>query len=309
LRRVWRDPRRAWLHAELVDLWQELPSDDHSDDSPARELIAAADTEGRSGDIDSAWQHRFRAERALAGTSEDCELRLRAITLAEEIKHSSGRLPGWRDAAILQLLRGSGLLAKCTDPQMSNEDLRARQQALAAALRVRDTGIAKDYWRLAIIRHYQLVLMAIGAPFLVATIALLAIFSGELTDQQGSRAPVLCVHAALIGVLGAITSAAQRSTQIRSEHVIAQLGTSAASFSRIPIGAVAGLTVWLFSIATADAATVNAANLLLAAFGAGFAERLIVQGHPNTDDDQSVIAERPAEPERHAQRGSGHERD
>jgi ABC-type uncharacterized transport system permease subunit len=57
------------------------------------------------------------------------------------------------------------------------------------------------------------------------------------------------------------------------------LGSQLATWSRLPIGAAAGLTVWLFSVATVQAsADLNIANLLLAAFGAGFAERLIVQG-------------------------------
>jgi hypothetical protein len=54
----------------------------------------------------------------------------------------------------------------------------------------------------------------------------------------------------------------------------------AASFSRILIGAVAGLTVWLLSIASVgdSAIHLNIAEMLLAAFAAGFAERLAVQG-------------------------------
>ncbi|QNE18733.1 hypothetical protein F1D05_13480 [Kribbella qitaiheensis] len=80
-------------------------------------------------------------------------------------------------------------------------------------------------------------------------------------------------------------SAAKRSTGILPEHVPAQLGSNVASWSRIPIGGVAGLTVWLFSIATAETSNVNAANLLLAAFGAGFAERLIVQGQSSESSD------------------------
>ncbi len=82
----------------------------------------------------------------------------------------------------------------------------------------------------------------------------------------------------LLGVLGATTSAAQRSTRITPERIPTQLGSAVASLSRVPIGAVAGLTVWLFSVATASGGTIAAANMLLAAFGAGFAERLIVQG-------------------------------
>jgi hypothetical protein len=84
----------------------------------------------------------------------------------------------------------------------------------------------------------------------------------------------------LLGVLGAIVSAGQRSTRMRPQTIADQLGTWVATLSRIPIGAVAGLTVWIFSLAAIgdDVQHLGIANVLIAAFGAGFTERLAVQG-------------------------------
>jgi hypothetical protein len=158
-------------------------------------------------------------------------------------------------------------------------------------MKIRNEGIANDYWRLAIVRHYQNLLLTIGIPTLIVVIALVAGYSGDIAGgpeagQSGwAGGPILCILSALLGVLGAVISAAKRSTGVLPEHVLEQLGSNVASLSRIPIGAVAGLTVWLFSIATAETSNVNAANLLLAAFGAGFAERLIVQGQATEASD------------------------
>jgi hypothetical protein len=67
---------------------------------------------------------------------------------------------------------------------------------------------------------------------------------------------------------------------MRPQTIADQLGTWVATLSRIPIGAVAGLTVWIFSLAAIgdDVQHLGIANVLIAAFGAGFTERLAVQG-------------------------------
>ena len=85
----------------------------------------------------------------------------------------------------------------------------------------------------------------------------------------------LCVCSVLIGALGAITSAAERST-VQPNRIPTQLGSWLA-VSRVPIGAIAGLTTWLSAEATMTVDS-RAATLLLLAFASGFAERLIVQG-------------------------------
>jgi hypothetical protein len=109
-------------------------------------------------------------------------------------------------------------------------------------------------------------------------------------DPNWKASAIPCLLAALFGVVGAITSAAQRSTKMSGVTLIGELQALGASFSRVPIGAVAGLTVWLFSVAAVGdvAMNLNIADMLLAAFGAGFAERLIVQGaRPERPDASS----------------------
>lgn len=145
------------------------------------------------------------------------------------------------------------------------------------------------------VRYYQRMLLSFGLPALVLVITLLSMFTNEIGSNDGRwvAGPWAFMLASLLGLLGALTSAAQRSTRVRRERVLIQLGSHTASFSRIPIGLIAGMTVWLFSVATADASSINAANLLLAAFGAGFAERLVVQyGPPGRGDFAPPSVER-----------------
>jgi hypothetical protein len=277
-RMFWKDPRRAWIEAEIAEFRLEV--DQAGEQAGALKLITAAKRASERLDMETAWHHLHRAQQELIDSYGIEELRLHATLLLAEAAEP-GRLPEWRVKAIRNVL---------PDPYFSWDEsqLATLREKVTAALRIRNEGISNDYWRLAIVRHYQQLLILIGGPVLLAVLVILAVFSDRIGTKEWTTGPYLSILSALLGVLGAVISAAKRSTAILPEHVLAQLGSNVASLSRIPIGAVAGLTVWLFSIATAETATVNAANLLLAAFGAGFAERLIVQGQPSEASDQEA---------------------
>jgi hypothetical protein len=283
--RRWRlflkDPRQAWIMAEIAEV--QLEAGQAGDQSKAQQLVEEAKDACERLDVDTAWHHLHRAQQELIERYELAELRLHAMVLLAEAEEP-GRLPQWRVKAIRQALPD-------THFPWDESDLISLRQEVVAAMKIRNEGIANDYWRLAIVRHYQNLLLTIGIPTLIVVIALVAGYSGDIAGgPEAGRSgwaggPILCILSALLGVLGAVISAAKRSTGVLPEHVLEQLGSNVASLSRIPIGAVAGLTVWLFSIATAETSNVNAANLLLAAFGAGFAERLIVQGQATEASD------------------------
>jgi hypothetical protein len=265
-----------------VDLREEAERE--AANSTVNELIDKADEAGRSRDVDSAWQHLYRARQELVMNYDLGRLRIVARTLNAEIC-DRGRLPAWRVEAIRKLLTDSGLIVKNKETSAPHCDLESCRLTIASALSLRNEGVANDYWRLAIIRHYQRILIVIGLPVLTTVVLLLARHASDMRRPEWATGGVPCLLAALLGILGATTSAAQRSTQIHRQRVNIQLASNVATLSRIPIGAVGGLTVWLFSIATADG-SINAANLLLAAFGAGFAERLVVQGQPTGTNDR-----------------------
>jgi hypothetical protein len=272
----WKDPRQSWIEAEIAELRMEIGR--AGDRQAARSLITAAEKACDRLDMETAWHHFHCAQQELIDEYGIDELKLHATSLLAEIEEP-GRLPQWRVKAVKQAL------PDLVEPwDISN--LGSLRESVGAAMKIRNEGISNDYWRLAIVRHYQQLLVLIGGPVLLSVVTILAIYSGRIGGPEFADGPFLCILSALVGVLGAVISAAKRSTGILPEHVLAQLGSNVASLSRIPIGGVAGLTVWLFSIATAETSSVNAANLLLAAFGAGFAERLIVQGQPSEASDQ-----------------------
>ena len=68
-------------------------------------------------------------------------------------------------------------------------------------------------------------------------------------------------------------------------------GTWVATLSRIPIGSVAGLLIWIFGLAAIsdDVQHLGMGNVLIAAFGAGFTECLAVQGPSSRRADKIEV--------------------
>jgi hypothetical protein len=161
---------------------------------------------------------------------------------------------------------------------------------VANAYRIRDDIQATNFFRLRITRHYQLILLTVGIPVLAATVYFVAAYSGSFNDLSWKRGWMPVFMCGLLGALGAIVSAGQRSTRMRPQTIADQLGTWVATLSRIPIGAVAGLLIWIFSLAAIsdDVQHLGMGNVLIAAFGAGFTERLAVQGaRPQGEETKS----------------------
>ncbi|MFG1609122.1 hypothetical protein [Actinoplanes sp. NPDC049265] len=294
--KAWRDPRLAWLSAEITDVEAEARKLAGVADQVAARCLAPAREACRRHDLNSGWAHLYRARQEMIMTYDVDRLRICARALHEEIKDPD-RLPAWRLKAIRGLLSETGF-TDCGAPAATDPGIDSRRRLVVEAIKLRNEGVSNDYWRLAVVRHYQATLLIVGAPVLALVVYLLTSTSRSLFRQDWSASRVSCVLAVLLGILGAVSSAAQRSTRIKRERVTVQLGSYASSFSRIPIGAVAGLTIWLFSVATANATSINAPNLLLAAFGAGFAERLIVQGHVNDQSNPPPAAEAAERPPR-----------
>ncbi|HEU4542885.1 MAG TPA: hypothetical protein VFR23_17280 [Jiangellaceae bacterium] len=283
LRKIFRDPQRSRLHAEIEELEAELEALQRYSDMPKTIMELAENyleraKEAYGRDVEEGWQQAFHVREQLVRCLHDDRLRRVADNLHAELTEA-GRLEPWRRVAVQRHLR----MLEQVDGQLGGQGRGAltegQRDAIIEALRLRNQGLANSYWRLAMVRRHQSLLMLIGFPVLVVSLVILANSASGLTADGWQGGAVLWVLSVLLGILGAITSAAQRSTTIPSQRIPEQLGSQLATWSRLPIGAVAGLTVWLFSIATVqEPADLNVANLLLAAFGAGFAERLIVQG-------------------------------
>jgi hypothetical protein len=278
---IWTNPRESRLRAEIQNLRRLcLGEDEMSKDVDAATQVRGHldDAEAASGrhDIDAAWQHLFRAHEQFMLYCTAERLASTARTVEAELT-DTGKFTRWRRLAITKHLAvavdGDAVDSRC---------------AMREALRLRNEAVSNQYWRLSVGRHYQYLLLGAGAPTLIAVVSLMIESLGNMRRDlwpTGAQAFVLCV---LLGVLGATTSAAQRSAKISPQRMPTQLGAGIASLSRLPIGGVAGITVWLFSMASTSGGHIVAANMLLAAFGAGFAERLVVQSSRESTAGQGV---------------------
>jgi hypothetical protein len=274
---AWRNPEETQLQAEIRHL-SSMVHAAHQADEPCRpgaarlaqDQLCFAVEAWREKDMEGAWEHAYRAREQLARCLSDERLIAQAQTLRAEIRDKR-RVSSWRQAAIEGLLK-----QLCESPQPCLSE--PQREEYYEALHLRNQGVINQYRRLRIVRHQQLLLALLGAPALIASIILLADSTDEFADPQWKTGAYPCILAMLLGILGATVSAAQRSMTAPARRVPEMFAADIASLSRVPIGALTGLTVWLFTLGTVEDPThFNAANMLLAAFGAGFAERLIVQ--------------------------------
>ncbi|MGY1727822.1 hypothetical protein ACI79J_12710 [Geodermatophilus sp. SYSU D01062] len=281
----WRNPEKEQLRAELKHLeamYQAIAEE--CDDPPGLKSVDPYldfIQKNWRRDIFSAWQHAYYALEEMAKHVPDHRLVQWSHSLHAELSNKGG-------VAHSTSLTIEGLL-KTVLPESAQQGgstprlTKQQREAYYEALRLRNRAVMDRYWRLDILRHHQVLLAAIGIPVLIVTSIILALYAPDLSapgqDAVWKGGPIPCLLAMLLGVLGATVSAAQRATTTPPHAIIERFGSYFASVSRIPIGAVAGLTVWLFSVSSVyEIGSLDVPNLLLAAFAAGFAERLIVQG-------------------------------
>ncbi len=273
-----RSPEEAQLQAEIRHLSSMVHAAMQACESGKPEATALAQAQlhfaqkaCREKDMEGGWEHAYRAREQLVRCLPNERLMAQAKTLRAEVRDKR-LVSTWRQVAI------EGLLDQlCESPQPCLSA--SQREAYYEALHLRNQGVVNQYRRLRMVRHHQSLLLLIGTPILIISIFLLFRSAHEFGNPQWKAGVYPCLLAMLLGILGAIASSAQRSTTAPSRKIPEMFASYIASLSRVPIGALAGLTVWLFTLGTVENPDhFNAANMLLAAFGAGFAERLIVQG-------------------------------
>ncbi len=273
-----RSPEEAQLQAEIRHLSSMVHAAMRACESGKPEATALAQAQlhfaqkaCREKDMEGGWEHAYRAREQLVRCLPNERLMAQAKTLRAEVRDKR-LVSTWRQVAI------EGLLDQlCESPQPCLSA--SQREAYYEALHLRNQGVVNQYRRLRMVRHHQSLLLLIGTPILIISIFLLFRSAHEFGNSQWKAGVYPCLLAMLLGILGAIASSAQRSTTAPSRKIPEMFASYIASLSRVPIGALAGLTVWLFTLGTVENPDhFNAANMLLAAFGAGFAERLIVQG-------------------------------
>lgn len=271
------------FQAELAEARVELASFDKSHDeklTAARSYLELAERANNPKKMDQAWMHLYRAREELVSQYSSEKVDAKARMLRAEAGAFCEILGIWRVHLIRELIEINNHAGTTTGAPHEHPRFAEQRMRLQQAYWIRDQGLSATFFRLKILRHFQLVLVIVGLPILAIAVGLVAHYASDFANPEWKAGAIPCILAVLFGIVGALASAAQRSSRISPVTIADQLQLLSASLSRIPIGAVAGITVWLFSVAAVGDTTIhlNIADMLLAAFGAGFAERLIVQG-------------------------------
>jgi 8-oxo-dGTP pyrophosphatase MutT (NUDIX family) len=271
--------RVAIERARIEQLGKGVYPDDEPDWLVAAErCLDAAESHLRAEEYDDGWAllHRAHEFEVQAFSRERCDAEASDVRL-----EASSKLTGWRRGAVLELLAVESW-SKASDDM--------RKVRLADALRIRHESFANEYRDVAILRRYQAILVLMATPVLAVLAAGFIVF----VDQLGPSAPLqrwwVAAGTILLGALGGITSALQRVTrQGPRTRVPLRLSALVGSLSRPVIGAIAGLTVYLGALAGLLVPNDNPVPFaLLAAFGSGFTERLVVRRGDDTDQAASA---------------------
>jgi len=234
------------------------------------ELAAEAASQGN---IDTGWAYLHRARELEVFGFSDEELTAAAVQLGFEANGS--KLRDWRRAAVIDMVQRAAASSEVGAMVTSQAE---RRQWISTAMQIRNESLGGEYRALALLRQQQAVLLVLALLAFVPGVSLLVINSTRFDIPAGLAQSWLIVCSTLLGASGAVTSALQRSTRIRWQRVPEQMWSFVSSLSRPLVGLVAGLTVYLAArsgIVTFPGHEV--AFVLLASFGAGFTERLVVR--------------------------------
>lgn len=264
-------PRKIRLRQRIVEIDAELQG--VRDAEPARAYHRRAVEASNRGDVDCGWSLIGRVEECLIMGFGREQVRARATGLKIETAVGGMHNPG-RRKAILELV------TPVTDGARPGPDEVAARLRLVAAVRWHNEGATNEYRLLSLLRRNQRTLVTASVLVLAPTVGLLTRHAGSVDDAASLDSSWALVTVVCLGVLGALTSAVQRSTRVARDRTPRHLETLTASLSRIPIGAVAAPTVWRTFRAGAPAGSTVVPAMLLAGFGAGFSERLFTQDPP-----------------------------
>jgi 8-oxo-dGTP diphosphatase len=233
----------------------------------ADRFLDAAESHLDAKEYDDGWAllHRAHEFEVQGFSRSQCDAEASDVRI-----EASDKLAGWRRKAVLKRLAVDS---------WDRAEVDERRVRLADALRIRHEWYANEYRDVAILRRHQAILLLMAVPLII----LLVIWFIAFADRLGPSAPLdlwwVAAGAILLGALGGITSALQRVTrQGPRTRVPLRIGAFVGSLARPVVGAIAGLTVYLGALAGILVPNDNPVPFaLLAAFGSGFTERLVVR--------------------------------
>ena len=269
--RILRDPQRARLDEELQISKLRLQNlragltgagaDEYARAERVSQALLAAQGHLDRLDVDGGYAHLHLARELEFGLLPQIELNARIVELRSEAE--AGKYNRWRKAAILSIL----------DDAAKSSDLPEQRAMAAQAARVAMASSSNGYRKLTILRRHQTILLLIAFVLLAAATVITVANTGDFGEITQGWVAVVSV---LLGALGGVTSALQRSTRLPAGTIPERLTSYVVSLSRPLLGAAAGLVAYLGQRVIIDndgAAKVGA--VLVASFAAGFAERLL----------------------------------
>ncbi|MGD9702530.1 MAG: hypothetical protein AB7Q42_07160 [Acidimicrobiia bacterium] len=275
-KRILRDPQRSRLDEELRI--STLRLEHHrarirADDAAAQlvadqiaEALHAGENELERRDIDTGYAHLHLAQELEFALLGEIELQARIIELRDEAKADKyGRRRSQTIVGILGIVDG-------IKPDAASYESDRRAIAREAA-RIAMTASSNGYRKLTILRRHQTILLLIASVVLVAAAIITTVNAGSFDEIDHGWVAAVAV---LLGALGGMASALQRSTRQPDNTIPQQLTSYVVSLSRPLLGATAGLVAYLGQrvVLETDGAT-RVGAVLVASFAAGFAERLL----------------------------------
>jgi 8-oxo-dGTP diphosphatase len=236
--------------------------------SAAEVLLGRSADALRRGNLQEGWECLLAAQRMEIFDMKGAELSARAKTLRKE----AGKLTSWRQSAV------QATLDLLPPDLVDQEEPKDKQHWLVfRATRLRDEHFANLYFRqelswqqLKIVGLILLIVTASAVALLTMTEALTP--AGQLSHQ------VLLIAVVLFGAMGAGFSTAlsllQMPLQARIPERMAQWSVT---LTRPLLGAVAGLVTYAFLQSGLFQLPENLFVALLAAFAAGFSDRLVLR--------------------------------
>ena len=278
--RILRDPQRSRLDEEvrittlrLQHLRAGLAGDAIAEHRIAEQIqaaLTAAQGNLREKEIDTGYGHLHLARELEFGLLGNVELKARTIELRTEAE--AGKYGQRRGKTILAILDGI-----TPDPAALGGDQRA---IVGQAARIAMTASSNGYRKLTILRRHQTILLLIASITLAAA-AIITIVNADAFDEIDHW--WVAAVSVLLGALGGVTSALQRSTRQTAGTIPEQLTSYVVSLSRPLLGATAGLVAYAGQrVVLEDGGAAQVGAVLVASFAAGFAERLLPVNNAET---------------------------
>lgn len=272
-------PERKRLRAEIGVLSKQLSGQT----GKRSELLAMAETEQTSGDMDAGWKYLHEARRLGIMELGDPDLAILRKSLLTECQ---AKLGGWRLAAV------ESLIAK--DFDAIYPETGQRRSALYSVMTIRDEAYDNTYHKMRVIRGQMLLLL----PVLTALLAGFLVLARYAPDICDFRPESLTSKGALTGmVLGAIgaclsalTSFAAASPDKPIPATVTSLGIT---IIRPIIGATSGLIAVLVLLSGIIALDLNVTACMIIAVTFGFSERLVIGTLSRISGEAEKIALKP----------------